>query len=115
MILTMLILPLLSFFFSGLLGRKIGVKGSHIISCVMLTLATILSILIYVEVILNKINIKVNLFKWLDSEILNINVCFNIDSLTSSMLIPILIISTLVHIYSISYMEHVPHNQRFFS
>jgi NADH:ubiquinone oxidoreductase subunit 5 (subunit L)/multisubunit Na+/H+ antiporter MnhA subunit len=31
------------------------------------------------------------------------------------MLIPVLIISSLVHIYSISYMSNDPHNQRFFS
>ena len=31
------------------------------------------------------------------------------------MLIPVLIISSLVHIYSISYMSNDPHIQRFFS
>jgi NADH-ubiquinone oxidoreductase chain 5 len=31
------------------------------------------------------------------------------------MLIPVLIVSSLVHIYSISYMSHDPHQQRFFS
>ena len=31
------------------------------------------------------------------------------------MLIPVLIISSLVHLYSIGYMSHDPHNQRFFS
>ena len=31
------------------------------------------------------------------------------------MLIPVLYVSTLVHIYSISYMSEDPHNQRFFS
>jgi NADH-quinone oxidoreductase subunit L len=62
MLLTLLILPLLSFFFSGLFGRKIGIKGSQFISCTMLLIATILSILIYIEVTLNKINMKINLF-----------------------------------------------------
>ncbi|GAB3822895.1 hypothetical protein GCM10028820_34210 [Tessaracoccus terricola] len=31
------------------------------------------------------------------------------------MLIPVLVISSLVHIYSIGYMSSDPHNQRFFS
>jgi len=31
------------------------------------------------------------------------------------MLIPVLIVSSLVHLYSIGYMSHDPHNQRFFS
>lgn len=32
-----------------------------------------------------------------------------------SMLLPVLIVSSLVHFYSIGYMSHDPHNQRFFS
>ncbi|TVY22362.1 putative intron-encoded endonuclease [Lachnellula hyalina] len=32
-----------------------------------------------------------------------------------SMLIPVLIVSSLVHVYSIGYMSADPHNQRFFS
>jgi len=31
------------------------------------------------------------------------------------MLIPVLLVSSLVHIYSIGYMSQDPHNQRFFS
>ncbi|MGZ7404087.1 hypothetical protein ACXWSG_09070 [Streptococcus pyogenes] len=31
------------------------------------------------------------------------------------MLIPVLIVSSLVHIYSIGYMSHDPHLHRFFS
>ena len=46
---------------------------------------------------------------------LNIKWSFNFDSLTVSMLIPVLIVSSLVHLYSIGYMSHDPHNQRFFS
>lgn len=37
------------------------------------------------------------------------------DSLTVSMLLPVLIVSSIVHVYSISYMSTDPHNQRFFS
>ena len=59
--------------------------------------------------------VHIQLFRWLDSESLNIFWGFNFDSLTVSMLIPVLIVSSLVHIYSIGYMSHDPHNQRFFS
>lgn len=37
------------------------------------------------------------------------------DSLTVSMLLAVLIVSALVHIFSIDYMSTDPHNQRFFS
>jgi len=64
---------------------------------------------------MNHIPVQIKLFKWLDSELIYILWSFNFDSLTASMLIPVLIVSNLVHIYSVSYMSHDPHNQRFFS
>ena len=115
MYLTIIVLPILSSFTLGIFGRKIGIKGSQIISCSLLFATTILSILSYIEVGLNNIHTSVYLFQWIDSETLDILWKFNFDSLTVSMLIPVLIVSTLVHIYSIEYMDGDPHNQRFFS
>ncbi|KAJ6435983.1 NADH dehydrogenase subunit 5 (mitochondrion) [Purpureocillium lavendulum] len=76
---------------------------------------TILAIIAFFEVGFNNNPISINLFKWLDSESFNMAWNFQFDSLTVSMLIPVLVISSLVHFYSIGYMSHDPHNQRFFS
>ncbi len=115
MYLSLIILPLLGCIVSGFFGRKVGVKGAQLItsSCVIIT--TILSILCFIEVGLNNIPVTINLFRWIDIEWFNIIWGFQYDSLTVSMLIPVLIISSLVHIYSISYMSSDPHNPRFFS
>lgn len=115
MYLSLIILPLLGCIVSGFFGRKVGVKGAQLItsSCVIIT--TILSILCFIEVGLNNIPVTINLFRWIDIEWFNIIWGFQFDSLTVSMLIPVLIISSLVHIYSISYMSSDPHNPRFFS
>jgi NADH-ubiquinone oxidoreductase chain 5 len=115
MYLAIIILPLLGSIISGFLGRKIGVKGSQLITCSCVSIATILAIIIFYEVGMNNIPVNLMLFKWVDSESLNVFWSFNFDSLTVSMLIPVLIISSLVHIYSIGYMNNDPHNQRFFS
>jgi NADH-ubiquinone oxidoreductase chain 5 len=69
----------------------------------------------FIEVGFNNIPVEINLMRWIDSESINVNWGFYFDSLTVSMLIPVLIVSSLVHIYSIGYMSHDPHNQRFFS
>jgi len=115
MYLTIIILPLLGSIVSGFFGRKIGIKGSHIITCGSIIITTILTTLTFFEVGFNNIPVSINLFRWIDSESLNILWSFNFDSLTVSMLIPVLIVSCVVHIYSIGYMSHDPHNQRFFS
>jgi NADH-ubiquinone oxidoreductase chain 5 len=115
MYLALIIFPLLGSICSGFFGRKVGVRGSHLLTCAFVLITTIFSIISFFEVGFNNIVVGIKLFRWIDSESFNILWGFNFDSLTVSMLIPVLIISLLVHIYSIGYMSHDPHNQRFFS
>ena len=115
MYLTILILPLLGSFVSGFLGRKIGVTGSHIITCTCLILSSILATIAFYEVGLSSSPVIINLFNWIDSEYMTISWEFLFDQLTVSMFIPVLYISSLIHIFSTDYMAEDPHNQRFFS
>jgi len=115
MYLALIILPILGSIVSGFFGRKIGVIGARIVTCSCVIITTILAIFAFLEVGLNQIPVKIELFRWIDAETLNVKWGFNFDSLTVSMLIPVLIVSSLVHLYSIGYMSHDPHNQRFFS
>ena len=115
MYLAIITLPLLGAMVSGFFGRKVGVSGAQLITSLSIIITTLLSIIAFFEIGLNNIPVSINLFKWIDSESLDILWGFHFDSLTVSMLIPVLIVSSLVHIYSIGYMSHDPHNQRFFS
>ena len=115
MYLAIIILPLLGAIISGFFGRKVGVSGAQLITSLSIILTTLLAIIAFLEVGLNNISVSINLFKWIDSELLDVLWGFHFDSLTVSMLIPVLIVSSLVHIYSIGYMSQDPHNQRFFS
>ena len=115
MYLAIIILPLLGSIVSGFFGRKVGVSGAQLITCLCVFTTTALSILAFFEVGMNNAPVSIQLFRWIDSESLNVLWSFNFDSLTVSMLIPVLIVSSLVHLYSIGYMSSDPHNQRFFS
>ena len=115
MYLAIIILPLLGSIVSGFFGRKVGVSGAQLITCSSVIVTTMLAIVAFFEVGLNNIPVSIQLFRWIDSESLNVSWGFHFDSLTVSMLIPVLIVSSLVHVYSIGYMSHDPHNQRFFS
>jgi len=115
MYLSIIVLPLLGSIVSGFFGRKAGVTGAQILTSLNILLTVILSIIAFIEIGLNNIPVFINLFKWIVTEEFNILWIFQFDSLTVSMLIPVLIISSLVHIYSIGYMNNDPHNQRFFS
>ncbi len=115
MYLSIITLSLLGSIVSGFFGRKVGVSGAQWITCLSVILTTILAIIAFLEVGFNNITVSTYLFRWIDSEWFNVTWGFQFDSLTVSMLIPVLIISSLVHIYSIGYMNGDPHNQRFFS
>jgi len=115
MYLAIIILPILGAIVAGFFGRKVGVSGAQLITCLCVIVTTLLAIVAFFEVGLNNIPVSINLVRLIDSESLDVLWAFQFDSLTVSMLIPVLIISSLVHIYSIGYMSHDPHNQRFFS
>jgi NADH-ubiquinone oxidoreductase chain 5 len=115
MYLTLLLLPLFGSIVSGFLGRKIGVTGTHFITCACLISSAFFSIVAFYEVGLCGSPVSINLISWIDSELMDVTWGFMFDSLTVSMLLPVLTVSSLVHIFSVDYISADPHNQRFFS
>ncbi len=115
MYISILILPFLGSLVSGLLGRKIGITGAHLITCTCLILSSLLASLAFYEVAICASPVSVHLGDWVDSEFMSISWEFLFDQLTVSMFIPVLYISSLIHIFSTDYMSEDPHNQRFFS
>lgn len=108
MYLALILLPILGSISSGFFGRKIGIRGSQLITCTGVLITTFLSVVAFMEVGINNIPVTIHLVRWIDIEYFNVSWGFNFDSLTVSMLIPVLIVSSLVHIYSIGYMSHDP-------
>lgn len=108
MYLAIIVLPLLGSIISGLFGRKVGVTGSQLITTSSVIVTTFFAIIAFIEVGVNNIPVSIHLFRWIDSELLNVSWGFNFDSLTISMLIPVLLVSSLVHVYSVGYMSHDP-------
>lgn len=115
MILTLLILPLLGSIISGLLGRLIGYKSSKYITTLCILISLIITIILYKNIILKNEIYKLNLGEYIKIDNIKIEWSFIIDELSISLLLPICLISSLVHIYAINYMSHDPYQQRFFS
>ena len=61
MYLSIILLPFLGSLISGFLGRKIGVKGSQLISCFCLFLSAVLSTFAFYEVGLCASPVSINL------------------------------------------------------
>ena len=108
MYLSILILLFLGSLVSGLMGRKVGVSGAHFITCACLILASVLATISFYEVGICGSPVTINLFSWISSELMSVSWEFLFDQLTVAMFIPVLYISTLIHIYSIDYLSSDP-------
>nr|YP_010323259.1 NADH dehydrogenase subunit 5 [Tenerodus fallax]UKP88394.1 NADH dehydrogenase subunit 5 [Tenerodus fallax] len=113
--LLIIFIPLLSAAGSGLGGRYLGGRGSGLLSCTWLSIASILSLGLCYEILLNGSVVYLNLGRWIESDLLSSSFGLHFDVVTAVMLIVITTISGLVHIYSTSYMKEDPHLPRFMS
>src|SRR5690625_4839844 len=115
MYLTTIFLPFISFLLLSLFGRYLGRKGAGIISVGSLFLSCLLSFVIFYEVILMDSICYIFLKPWVESLNVDISFVFFFDALTVVMLFLVLVVSSLVHLYSLEYMSSDPHIVRFLS
>lgn len=115
MYLSIIVLPFLGALSAGLLGRQLGDLGSHIVTITLLTISSFLTLIAFYEVILCGSPVIINLGNWFEIGVLSVDWSFRFDQLSVAMLIPVIWISTLIHLFSTDYMSADPHNPRFFS
>ena len=108
-------LPLLGSLVVGFFGKKLNLILSHIFSCTMIIIPFFLSLYFLNLTLSENYNLVVPLFEWLKSGNLITEWSLRLDLLTSVMLVVVTSVSSLVHIYSIGYMSHDPHQTRFFA
>ena len=112
MLALVLLLPFLSFIVSLLFGRRIG-KGVVLITCFNVFVSFLISFLNLQSLISFDFISFLPYWTWVNSDTLEINWGFYLDSVTSIMLVVVTFISTLVHLYSSEYMKEDPHLPRF--
>jgi proton-translocating NADH-quinone oxidoreductase chain L len=115
MYLLIISLPLLGSVFAGFCGRFVGFRGAALITTTSVSSTFLLSCVAFYEVALGGSPCSIALAPWFVSEFFDAAWGFYFDSLTVVMLIVITSVSSLVHLYSISYMGSDPHLPRFMS
>ena len=113
---TILILPLLSFIVQIFIGKRLPRKGDWVsIGAVAITLCLSLSMF---GVMLVKYDPDFSIDKswiWFDTGSLTVKLGILIDNITILMLLVVSLVSSLVQIYSTSYMEGDPRYSRYFA
>ncbi len=108
-------LPLAGFLVAGLFGRQIGDRASQVVTSGLLVVSALLSVIAFFDVALGGNSYRILVADWIYSGDLAIDWALKIDTLTAVMLVVVTGVSSIVHIYSIGYMSHDPHNPRFFA
>ncbi|MGE3145619.1 MAG: NADH-quinone oxidoreductase subunit L [Pseudorhodoplanes sp.] len=108
-------LPLLGCLIAGLFGRVIGARPSELVTTIFLFASMVLSWIALAQVGFGHHEERIQLFQWMASGDFKVDWALRIDTLTAVMLVVVTTVSSLVHLYSIGYMEEDPHRPRFFA
>src|SRR5215813_10857986 len=91
-----------------------GSRAAELITTGLLFVSAALSWIVFVDVGFMHHDARILLFPWIVSGDLQVNWSLRVDTLTAVMLVVVSTISSLVHLYSIGYMDEDPCRPRFF-
>ena len=92
-----------------------GSRAAEYITTGLLLVAAALSWVALVDVGFMHHDVRIALFPWINSGDLQVAWALRVDTLTAVMLVVVNTVSSLVHLYSIGYMDEDPNRPRFFS
>jgi NADH-quinone oxidoreductase subunit L len=108
------IAPLVGAIVAGLFGRYIGASWSHRITISLVFVSFIASLIIFKDVLAGNV-FNGTVYTWLVTGDTSFEIGFLIDQLSATMMVIVSLVSLMVHIYTIGYMQGDPGYQRFFS
>jgi NADH-quinone oxidoreductase subunit L len=108
-------LPLIGAILAGLFARQLGDRGAQIATIGPMLLSALLSVIVFFDVAVAGNARTVELFTWIDSGSFELSWALRMDTLSAVMLAVVTIVSAMVHVYSVGYMEHDPSKPRFFA
>jgi len=108
-------LPLAAFLVNGLFGRRWLRHWTGPIASLAVGASAVVAIGVFAEVVTGQTRTIVPLYEWIGVGDFRVDVAALVDPLSSVMLLVVTVVSFLVHVYSIGYMEHDDGLPRFFT
>jgi NADH-quinone oxidoreductase subunit L len=106
-------LPLLGAVIVGFFGRAIGDRGSQLITCGALLLSAVLGAFLLRDILASEGVQVIPLAHWIIAGGVDVSWSLRLDTLSGVMILVVTIVSSMVHVYSIGYMEGDPSIPRF--
>ncbi|MCC5995999.1 MAG: NADH-quinone oxidoreductase subunit L, partial [Oceanicaulis sp.] len=107
--------PLIAAIIAGLFQKQIGDRAAQTVTTGATIAAALASAWLFVDVALNGNARTYELATWMSVGSFEISWAIRLDTLSAVMLVVITSVSSLVHVYSWSYMSHDPHRARIFA
>ena len=107
--------PLAGALFAGFFGMRQKELMVGIVNSSLLAVSFLTSLFLAIYVATTGNTIHVTLFEWIGAGDLSIPFGFIVDHVSVTMMVVVTFVSTIVHIYSIGYMDHDKSFNRFFS
>jgi NADH-quinone oxidoreductase subunit L len=115
LLLLIVLAPLAASLIAGLGGARIPRALAHSVTIGGVLVACGASIYVLTQLWNGAPTFNENLYTWLVSDGVQMNVGFLVDKLTALMMVVVTSVSLCVHVYTIGYMHEDPGYQRFFS
>ncbi|MBE0513651.1 NADH-quinone oxidoreductase subunit L [Sulfurimonas sp.] len=112
---TALFSPLVGSLFAALFGASPKTKIAGIVPSILLGVSFLSSLVLLVLVMVTGHTIHVEMMTWMAVGDLYIPFGFVVDQVSVTMMIVVTLVSTVVHVYAIGYMDHDKGFNRFFS
>lgn len=113
MIPALVFLPLVAALLTGLFVRQIPALLAQIITCGFMVTSAVLAGIEFHEIVFGSGPKVISLLPWIQSGTFTANWTLRADVLTAVMLVVVTWVSSVVHLYSVGYMSHDEHRQRF--
>ena len=106
--------PLVGAILAGFFGKTIGRVGAHSVTILGVLIAFLASVCVFQDVQAGH-TFSGTIYEWMVIGKLKMEVGFQIDSLTATMMCVVTSVSLMVHLYTVGYMKEDPGYQRFFA
>lgn len=115
LIFNIVFMPLLGSFVAYFGAKKLGDKFAQIVSSLLLISSAVFACLVFHDVVFNKHVYEIHLLNWINIGDLKSSWSLYVDQVTAIMLMVVTVVSAVVHLYSIGYMEEDDSIPRFMS
>ncbi len=116
LVLLLLVLPLLGFVLTALVGRRLGTRA-WLFAVPLIVLTWVVGMVVVYQSVSGAYGeaLRFTVYRWIPAGAFQVDFNLAVDNLTAMLLVVVTTVGMLVHVYSIGYMAHDPGRWRFFA